>query len=247
MKKFVAYCRTSTENQREEKTIELQVESLSRYAKSHGIEIVEWFKDDGVSGGLENRPALAKMLKFLEVNVEVEAVLIYKLDRLARDLYLQEGLIREFTKFKKIVISTIEPDLASNDPFRKAFRQFIGIVSELEKAIITLRMKNGRDSSVSKGRWHGGLVYGYDSKDGKLTINEREAEIIKKIFYFRRYKKMTASEIANFLNHNKIPTKRGNTNWWPSSVNKILSNKMYRKGLLKYKNQEYQGRFETIL
>ena len=76
-KKYVAYCRTSTENQREEKTIELQVDSVTRYAKENGIEIIEWFKDDGVSGGLESRPELIRLLDYLKENQEIEGT-VYK-------------------------------------------------------------------------------------------------------------------------------------------------------------------------
>lgn len=244
--KYIAYCRTSTDNQKEEKTIELQVESIKKFAEKTGIEITEWFKDDGVSGGLEERPALIKMLKFLETE-EVKGVVIYKLDRLARDLYIQEGLIREFSKLGKEIISTLEPDLAGNDPFRKAFRQMLGVFAEFEKAMITLRMKNGRNSAVAKGMWHGGQVYGYDhGKNGELIINQLEADIVKRIYHMKRYEKMKASKIAKILNQEKIPTKRKTTRWHSLTVRKILANPIYR-GQIRYQNQIYDGKHEPII
>lgn len=246
MKQFIAYCRTSTENQREEKTIELQEESLKKYAEDHGLELVEWFKDDGVSGGLENRPALVRMMKHLETNLNTQGVLIYKLDRLARDVYIQEGLIREFGRLKKEVVSTLEPDLASDDPFRKAFRQMLGVFAEFEKAMITLRMKNGRSSAVSKGGWHGGNVYGYDhGKNGELIINKHEAEIVRKIHHLKRYKKISAGRIAELLNREKVPTKR-KKKWHALSVRKILRNPIY-KGQLRYNGNVYEGKHEAII
>jgi len=245
MKKLVAYCRTSTENQREEKTIELQVDTLNKYAQKHSMDIVKWFKDDGVSGSLKDRPQLLRLIKYLEIN-DVDGVIIYKLDRLARDLFVQEGLIKEFAKLKKIVISTLEPDLDSNDPFRTAFRQMLGVFSEFEKAMITLRMKNGRDNSVAKGKWHGGQVYGYDNKNGKLIINKDEAEVIKKIFYLKRYKKMSPYKIARLLQQENIPTKRKNTKWQPLTVQKMLKNRIYR-GHIAYKGKIYVGKHEPII
>lgn len=243
----MAYCRTSTENQKEEKTIELQVEALQKYANGNKAEIIEWFKDDGVSGGLESRPELIRLMKFLEENPDVEAVLIYKLDRLARDLYIQEGLIREFTKLNKQIVSTLEPDLDSNDPFRKAFRQMLGVFAEFEKAMITLRMKNGRNSAVAKGRWHGGQVYGYDhGKNGELIINNQEAETIKRIYKLKRYQKLTCSKVARLLNSDGTPTKRKNTRWHSLTVKKILSNPIY-KGRLKYQGKIYDGQHEKII
>lgn len=243
----VAYCRVSTAIQADNDNIELQVESLTKYAKKNNIEIVEWFKDEGVSGGLEHRPGLGRMMSYLELNNEVKVVLIFSLTRLARDLYIQEGLIREFTKLGKELLSLSEPDLGSNDATRKLFRQIIGAFSEFEKAMITLRMKNGRDSAVNKGRWHGGHIYGYDCKDGQLIVNEAEAEVVRKIFHLKRYKKMPTLKIAGYLNDNNLPTKKRTTKWWPSSVQKILRNKIYSKGLMQYKGQLIQGQFEKIL
>ncbi len=122
--KFCGYARVSTGNQREEKTIEIQEQALKEYAEQNNYELVKIFKDDGVSGGLEDRIGLAEMFDFLEdKSNEVKGVLIYRLDRLARDLYLSEHLIKKLEELKVKLISTKERDLGSKDPMRKAFRQ----------------------------------------------------------------------------------------------------------------------------
>ena len=98
-KKVVGYCRVSTDNQKEEGTIEIQEKSLKIYADKNGCELVlvNIFKDNGISGAseLENRPELAKLFSYAEENKEIEGVLIFKLDRLARDIYIQEHLIKK--------------------------------------------------------------------------------------------------------------------------------------------------------
>lgn len=244
-KKVIAYCRTSTEGQRDRETIELQVESLAKYADENNLEICAWFKDDGVSGGLESRPELIKLMKYLEDIPDVEAVLIYKLDRLARDLYIQEGLIREFSKLNKQVISTLEPDLDSNDPFRKAFRQMLGVFAEFEKAMIGLRMKNGKYSAVAKGKWHGGSIYGYTSdKNGKLIINDYESNIVRRIFHMKKRQRRGLTEIANTLNAESVKTKLSGK-WYASTIRAILNNPMY-KGKLRFNKKIYDGQHPTI-
>lgn len=239
-KKVIAYCRTSTESQKEKETIELQVQSLIKYADKNDLEICEWFKDDGVSGGLESRPELIGLMDYLKANREIESVLIYKLDRLARDLYIQEGLILKFTELNKRVISTLEPDLDSNDPFRKAFRQMLGVFSEFEKAMITLRMKNGKHIAVAKGKWHGGFVYGYNNDgNGQLTINDYESEIVKKIFHMKKRQHKTYIRIANYLNEEKIKTKFGGK-WYASTIRAIIKNPIY-KGKIRFGDKTYDG------
>ena len=71
--------------------------NLKKYADKNGCELVKIFKDNGISGAseLENRPGLAELFSDAENNKEIEEVLIFKLDRLARDLYIQEHLIKK--------------------------------------------------------------------------------------------------------------------------------------------------------
>ena len=84
--KLVGYARVSTDNQKDEGTIELQEIALKEYCASNGYMLDKVFRDDGVSGGLEDRPGLAEMFTYLETHNEIDSVLIYKLDRLASAL-----------------------------------------------------------------------------------------------------------------------------------------------------------------
>ncbi len=170
--KLAGYCRVSTDNQKEEGTIEIQKTALSEYANKNGLELLNVFCDEGVSGGLEDRPALSELFSFLEEHSEIDGVLIYKLDRLARDLYIQEHLIKKLEVLNKRLLSIKEPNLESSDPMRKAFRQFMGIVSELEKAFITMRLKEGRKRKAIRGGHAGGsAAFGYSTEDKELKIN----------------------------------------------------------------------------
>ncbi len=232
--KLVGYCRVSTDNQKEEGTIEIQKRALREYADDNNHELVKVFSDEGISGGLENRPALGEMIKFLEDNKEINGVLIFKLDRLARDLYIQEHLIKKFEGLGKALHSIKEPHLDSSDPMRKAFRQFMGIVSELEKAFITMRLSAGRINKARKGGYSGGSpALGYLPVGKELNHDESGAEVIKRIFHMKRYKRIGLREIARLLNDEGIPTARGGQ-WRASTVKYILDNPLY-KGNCEYK------------
>lgn len=229
--KYVAYARVSTANQKEEGTVEIQETALQEYADANGIELVfPIFKDEGVSGALEDRPALAELFAYLEgkQGAAVEGVLIFKLDRLARDLYIQEHLIQKFEKLGKRLVSTKEPDLDSKDPMRKAFRQFSGIVSELEKGFITMRLSAGRINKARKGLYAGGgLALGYKSEEGDLVVDDAHAETVKDIFRMKRNRRMSLRQIAKQLNDEGRPTARGGK-WYASTVRYVLGNQLYR-------------------
>ncbi|MEK6558022.1 MAG: recombinase family protein, partial [Candidatus Margulisiibacteriota bacterium] len=229
----VSYSRVSTVNQKDEGTIQLQLNEIRDYCLENKLELIEAFNDDGVSGGLKSRPALVNLLNYLEANPKIEAIVIFKLDRLARDLYIQEHLIKKFELLGKRLISIKEPNLDSGDPMRKAFRQFMGIISELEKAFITMRLSGGRMNKAKKGLYSGGAVpFGYSSQSKELSINDQNSVTIKKIFYLKRYKKLSLYKIASYLNENDYRTARGGK-WNASSIRYILQNKIY-KGTLEY-------------
>jgi len=238
--RLVGYCRVSTDSQKEEGTIEIQEKALSSYIQKSGYELIRIFKDEGISGSseLENRPGLAELFNFIETEKDIKGVLIFKLDRLARDLYIQEHLIKKLELLNKELISIKEPHLDSKDPMRKAFRQFMGIVSELEKAFITLRLSGGRINKAQKGGYAGGAVaLGYISKNKELIIDKEQAEVIRMIFRMKRYKKMGLRAIARELNNLNIPTTRVNSKWHGRTVKYILENPLY-KGTLHYKDNK---------
>lgn len=239
-KKIIGYCRVSTDNQKDEGTIDLQRQALREYAEQNGYELVKTFEDEGVSGGLEDRAGLAELFNFLEdkANKEIGAVLIFKLDRLARDLYIQEHLIKKLESLGKSLISTKEADLASDDPMRKAFRQFMGIVSELEKSFITMRLSGGRINKIKNKKTYagGGIALGYSTKNKDLIIDTAGADTIRQIFKMKRYGRKGLREIARTLNEQGIATARGGE-WHAGTIKYILANPLY-KGVMAYSGIE---------
>jgi site-specific DNA recombinase len=234
-KKIIGYCRVSTDNQKDEGTIDIQRQALKEYAEANGYDLVKVFEDEGVSGGLEDRAGLAELFNFLEdkENKEVEAVLIFKLDRLARDLRIQENLIYKLKEREKGLLSIKEPDLGDSDPMRKAFRQFMGIVAELEKSFITMRMTAGRKSKIKFKQKYagGGIALGYSTKDKDLIIDEAGAETIRQIFKMKRYQRKGLREIARELNRQGTPTARGGK-WHAGTIKYILANPLYKGNML---------------
>ena len=232
---LVGYCRVSTENQREEGTIEIQHKALTEYAEKNGHTLIEIFSDS-LSGSrdLDNRPGLSLMFDCLESRPDIEGVLIFKLDRLARDLYIQEHLIKKLQDLNKSLVSIKEPDILSNDPMRKAFRQFMGIVSELEKAFITMRLSGGRINKARKAGYAGGCpAIGYKAEGKELSVDTESVDTVRTIFSLRE-RCYTLRDIADYLNGNNIPSAR-NGKWYAGTVKYILDNPLYQ-GVMQYNN-----------
>src|SRR5438270_14067847 len=138
MKKAFGYVRVSSAGQSAEDRdgIPRQKEAIRKFAAANDIKIVQWF-EDSVSGkkDLDNRPALQGLLTALHGN-GVKLVLVEKLDRLARDLMIQESILADLQRNGFQLVSAVEPDLCQDDPTRKLMRQILGAFSEYEATMI---------------------------------------------------------------------------------------------------------------
>jgi DNA invertase Pin-like site-specific DNA recombinase len=141
--------------------------AINSYALAHGITIIRWFEERGISGSrdLDNRPALRDLMIALHSN-GTKTVLIEKLDRLARDLMVQETIIGDLRKNGFELLSVAEPDLCSDDPSRKLVRQVFGAISEYERSMIVLKLRGARERSRAKnGRCEGRKPYGHTPEE----------------------------------------------------------------------------------
>ena len=214
MVRAFAYLRVSGKAQVEGDGFPRQTEAIRRYAAEHDIKIVRAYRDEGVSGtkDLDNRPAFADMMTALHSN-GTKLVLVEKLDRLARDLMVQETIIGDLRKNGFDLISVMEPDLLQDDPSRKLMRQIFGAIAEYEKTMIVLKLRGARARARSKnGRCEGRKPFGYF---------EDEIETLARIKVLRA-QGMGFDRIAARLNEEKISTRTGKP-WHGLVVNRILT------------------------
>lgn len=190
-----------------------QSEAIERYAASSGMIILETFREEGVSGtkDLENRPALQNLLLAID-NGEVRMVLIERLDRLARDLMVQETILGDLRKRGITVVSVTEPDLCSDDPSRKLMRQIFGAIAEYDKAMIVLKLRGARQRVKARtGRCEGAKAFG--TSDAHRPTIERILSL--------RETGMAVDTIAETLNAEGLKSKTGGR-WYGSSVRNVL-------------------------
>src|SRR4051812_2564556 len=97
--KAVSYIRVSGRGQLDGDGFQRQRDAIARFAKAAGYDVVEEYRDAGVSGtkDLSDRPGLAAVLDRNESN-GVQVVLVERADRLARDLMVSEVIVGQFMK-----------------------------------------------------------------------------------------------------------------------------------------------------
>jgi DNA invertase Pin-like site-specific DNA recombinase len=223
--KVVAYLRVSTDRQADEGYgLVVQRRLIRDWARANGHTIVRWAEDEGKSGTLtagEDRPGLRIAFVWLRRR-KAEGIVVARLDRLARDLILQETLLREIWGMggKAWSCSAAESQYLEDDPgdpARKLIRQVLGAVFEYERAMIVQRLKNGRAQKAADGGYaYGAPRYGWAAHDGELVPVAGEQEQITLIRELRDAGS-SLQQIADILNNRGVPGKRGGQ-WWPSTV-----------------------------
>lgn len=214
-RKAFAYLRVSGKSQVEGDGFPRQSAAIKAYAYGHGVNLWRWFSEQGVSGAaeLENRPALSELVAALSEHKDVEVVIVEKLDRLARDLMVQETIIGDLRKRGIEVISCMEPDLCSKDPTRVLVRQLMGAIAQYEKTVLVNRMAAAKKRMKASGqRCEGVKPYGtHRDEAARLTMMRQ-----------LRNQGHSYDFIADTLNRNEVPTRRGK-HWLGATVCKILN------------------------
>lgn len=176
--RVVSYLRVSSRGQIDGDGPERQRETIEKFAKAHDLEIVQEFFERGVSGTTESldRPAFADLVTMVSRRQNIDAIVVERIDRLARDLMVSELLLAECRKAGLKVFAADRGelvDIASNDcdPSQKLIRQVIAAIAEFEKSVLVRRLAIGRARKEARtGKPVGEKPFGYYPQEAE-TIN----------------------------------------------------------------------------
>lgn len=231
--KVAIYSRVSTQEQVEGTSLEFQSQLTEDYCRAHGWIISQRYTDPGFTGKDGERPGLKRMLADANLGL-FDKVLVYKLDRLARNLRLLLE-IEEKLKKSEISINSLNESIDTSTAIGRTVFQVLGLAGEWEREAIIERTRSGRIQRYKEGKWAGGkpsFGYSYDKETKKLVINEAEARVVRRIYdmYSGGH---SLNRIATILNEEKIkPRNKTGKGWVPSSVRIILLNPMYKGTLI---------------
>jgi len=218
------YTRVSTEDQAKEGfSLDAQLDKLKSYCKARDWIVANEYIDDGYSGRNIKRPAYSRMMEELE---KWDLLLVLKMDRIHRNSKNFMLMMEFLNKNKKEFVSMSESFDTSNAMGRFVMN-ILQLVAQLESEQIGERVYIGMEQ---KARINGGVLgfnipYGYSYLDGKLTIIQDEACVIKDIYFCYKDGK-SMGEITKMLNDKKVPTKKQGF-WAKKTISAILKNPVY--------------------
>lgn len=249
MKNVVAYVRVSTDGQvgDDKFGIDNQKAIVQSYCDKHDMNISEWYVDEGESGVKESRPRLDALLYGEIRNPPVEAVVVAKSDRVARDIKLYYYFMMLFEKKGMALISATEEVVNDDTGLGNVYKALMLFVAEQERNNINKRTSGGRSIKSGKGGYSGGRTpFGYKASDHKMVVVPEQAEIVKVIFRMKN-EGCTYQTIVNYLNEQGYTNKSGGK-WAISSVQAILENKKTYQGYYKYGKTDWvKGQHEALI
>lgn len=227
--RLVVYARTSAGTDWSGDSLEAQAETCSAWAAGLGHEVVAVCRDQGLSGRLpvQQRPGLLDALVMLEDGL-ADGLIVHRIDRLARELHIQEAALAQAWKAGKHVrvFEAVEGEIKRDDPedpHRTFLRQVLGAAAQLERGLITARLQGGRRRKAAAGGWVGGHRlhgrYGYVVRDRAYEPVACEQAVIERMAALRASSSYRA--VAAVLNAEGVAAPAGSV-WYASSIRKVL-------------------------
>ena len=219
----VIYARYSSDNQREE-SIEGQIRECTAFAEKNGITILKHYIDRAYSAKTDNRPEFQRMINDSRQRL-FDIVLVWKLDRFARNRYDSANYKNILKKNGVRVVSANEPisDRSEGILLESMLEGF----AEYFSADLAEKVSRGMTENALKCKFNGGNpTIGFTSdKEQNILIDPVKAPFV--LDAFKMYDDgSTMSQIRDFLNENNVLNSRGNPHT-VNSVAKILKNRRY--------------------
>ena len=221
--KVVIYARFSSSSQREA-SIEEQVKICREYAEKNKYAVVKVYSDNAISGKIDNRPQLQKLLSDSSKQT-FDAVLVYSIDRFGRDL--TQTLLNEkrLNENKVVLISATEH--FTDDASGRFFRNIMMSYAQYYSDELSAKIHRGMDYNAERCLYNGGGVpLGYRiNKNKQFEIDPATAPAVQIIFEMYSDGK-TVTQITQYLNEHGYRTSSG-VAFNKNSLHTILKNKRY--------------------
>ena len=255
------YTRKSTEQglEQEFNSLDAQRESAEAYIKNQAREgwtcLPAQYDDGGFTGGNLDRPALRRLMADIEAG-EIDAVVVYKIDRLSRSLLDFTKLLEVFDKHHVAFIAVTQQFNTATSMGRLVLNVLLSF-AQFEREIISERTRDKIAATRRKGKWAGGhpiLGYNVDPVQFKLLINEDEALRVRAIFALYLEYGSLLPVIAE-LERRGWKTKRWTTRkgherggrlFTKTNLHQHLTNVAYL-GKVKYKDEVHDGEHDAIV
>lgn len=229
-----AYVRGSTLKIEQLHSIEAQKEFFNRYIKENPEwKFVKIYADEGITGtNTKKRKAFNEMMKDAELG-RLDLIVTKEISRFARNTLDSIYYTRKL-KALGVGVFFVNDNLNTLDPDAELRLTIMACLAQEESRRCSERTKWGQTQSMKNGTVFGTCQYGYFLQNGKLTINEAEAEVVRLIFNLY-LEGCGSSTIKLELENRGILSPTGLKEWQEVTILRMLRNEKYRGDLVQRK------------
>lgn len=216
----IGYIRVSTDEQaREGVSLDNQRDKIAAYCSLNDLILLDTITDEGLSAKNLNREGMQSLISHVKQG-KVDAVIVYKLDRLSRSVKDTIGLIELFEKHK-VAFHSIVDHVDTKTATGRFFLNIMSSLAQMERELIGERTKDALSHKIVKGERVGHVPFGYVlDQDGKTLLeNPREQEAIRLISALHQ-KGYTYRAICRELEAKEYAAKKGL--WHPQKIKNVI-------------------------
>lgn len=236
------YIRVSTFDQaREGFSLREQEERLKEFCKFKRYNIYKVYQDAGISAKNDKRPAYQEMIEDVKKG-NINVIVALKLDRLTRSVYDIEKLMKFVNDYECDIDCMADESNTTTSNGRMVMRIMTSVSqNEIEKC--SERTKFGMAGAIKNGHIPNRTGLGFKRENKKLVPDPPTKDIIVRIFDLYLEGK-SHQAIANIYNKEKV---LGKTNWYDSTIQKILSNELYKGDYVNGKRTKHPTYYENVI
>ncbi|WP_437190994.1 recombinase family protein [Planctomicrobium sp. SH527] len=250
MKQFVALARVSSrEQEREGFSLDIQEDALRRYAESKEGKLVRLFKIAETASKTDERKTFREVIAFCKKHcMELDGLLVYKVDRAARNLFDFVEIERLESEYDVPFICVSQP--TENNPAGRMMRRTLANMASFYTEQQSVDVREGLARRVREGWFVGKAPYGYRNarKEGRgiVEIDPIPADNIRRIFHLYAYENLTLDGVTDKVNAEGRIWRSSIPRFPRSSIHNILHDRAYL-GEIEFKGEWYPGKHEPLI
>lgn len=248
-KRCAVYCRVSTDERLDQSfnSLDAQKEAGLAYIASQRadgwVAVRDDYIDPGFSGGNVERPALKRLMADIEAS-KIDIVVVYKIDRLTRNLTDFSRLIEVFERHNVSFVSVTQQFNTTTSMGRLMLNILLSF-AQFEREVTGERIRDKIAASKAKGMWMGGnQPLGYRVEQRKLLVVDTEAALVKRLFNDFVACRSTTDMVRQLAAEGA--TNKTGKPFSKQMIYHLLHNRLYL-GEIAHKEKWYPGQHDAII
>lgn len=233
-KRVAAYCRVSTDHEDQANSFESQQRYFRQYIERNpDWELYEIFADEGISGTNTKKRSEFKRMIACAKEGDFDLIITKEISRFARNTLDSIYYTRDLKKHGVGVIF-MNDNINTLDGDAELRLAIMSSIAQEESRKTSERVKWGQKRQMEQGVVFGRSMLGYDVKDGKMTINEEGAKVVRLIFHKFANENKGTHVIARELREAGITPMRVKE-WSNTVILRVIRNEKYCGDLVQKK------------